>query len=492
MKIALFGLPACGKGTQAQLLKEHYGFEQLSTGDMLRQMRQQPGEIGDRLRALPVGTFADDSLILQAVKVELTDEKYRNGVIFDGFPRTAAQASAMLEMGVALDAVVYLKADEERLIERGVNRRVHLPSGRLYNLKSAPPKVHGLDDVTGEPLTWREDDKEEIMRRRFKDFADKTLPALDVLKEVCTPGSGPIYMELDAHQCSEDVFELLELELASVKAAATIRSGSLKNTVTIESPYAGDVQANEKYARAAMRDCLLRGEACFASHLLYTQPGVIDDTCQAQRRLGIEAGLLFAQMTAKTVVYTDLGISKGMAEGIAHAEKRGRPVEYRSLPNYVNELACGMDSFERELSNPNPPWAVHMLNTLRTMQDKALCTSEWRNGVKQFTGDDYVSAETLYHAVGGDATGWKLHTVDWDGGQHWYLKHTTGVVLDPTWHMYERQPDYTKGTENYFRDMTVSKSAQSKLDLAKWCVGYLSIYTMQSLDAPVNTAAFEI
>lgn len=332
MKIALFGLPASGKGTQAQLLKENYGYEPLSTGELLRSMKESPGAIGDKLRDLPVGTFADDDLILQAVKEELTKAKYKKGVIFDGFPRTAKQAEAMLDMGIALDAVVYLRADENLLIERGVNRRVHMPSGRLYNLKFSPPLTPGVDDLTGEPLTWRADDKEDIMRRRFQDFSDKTLPALNALKSKCALGNGPVYTELDATLDSDSVFELLQLELSAIKAIQIIRNGDIKQTVTIESPYAGDIEANENYARLAMRDCLLRGEACFASHLLYTQPGVLDDTCYAQRRLGIEAGLLFAQMTAKTVVYQDLGMSKGMLEGIERAHNAGRPVEYRSLP----------------------------------------------------------------------------------------------------------------------------------------------------------------
>lgn len=104
--------------------------------------------------------------------------------------------------------------------------------------------------------------------------------------------------------------------------------------VIVESPYAGDIERNERYARACMKDCFDRGEAPFASHLLYTQQGVLDDTITEQRALGIDAGLVWGQCADKTVLYTDLGISRGMEYGIANAEKYGRPIEYRTLPNW--------------------------------------------------------------------------------------------------------------------------------------------------------------
>ena len=101
--------------------------------------------------------------------------------------------------------------------------------------------------------------------------------------------------------------------------------------VVVESPFAGDVESNIEYARAAMRDCLMRGEAPIASHLLYTQPGILDDLIPEERQLGIDAGLLWGALAEATVVYTDRGISRGMEYGIANAEAAGRPVEYRTL-----------------------------------------------------------------------------------------------------------------------------------------------------------------
>lgn len=181
-RVALFGLPASGKGTLAKKMQEQWGWEPLSTGDMIRRMRSEQTPIGERLRGLPPGTFADDALVLAAVKVELENPKYAKGVIFDGFPRTLAQLDAMESVGVELDAVLYLEADEDELVTRAENRRVHIPSGRVYNNKSAKPKQEGLDDLTGEPLTWREDDHEDVARRRFADYWLKTHPVVETLK----------------------------------------------------------------------------------------------------------------------------------------------------------------------------------------------------------------------------------------------------------------------------------------------------------------------
>ena len=104
--------------------------------------------------------------------------------------------------------------------------------------------------------------------------------------------------------------------------------------VALESPYAGDVEKNLRYARACMHDCFKRGEAAYASHMLYTQPGVLDDDVPGERKLGMEAGMLWSELAKKSVVYTDLGISSGMKFGIERAEKAGRPVEYRTLPDW--------------------------------------------------------------------------------------------------------------------------------------------------------------
>jgi adenylate kinase len=217
-KVALFGLPASGKGTLAQALSQEHGYEQLSTGDMIRRLRGEAGEVGDALRALPTGTFADDDLMIKAVMHELTLPKYAKGVVFDGFPRTLAQMKAMDQAGIVLDAAIYLKADEEALIDRAINRRVHVASGRVYNLKSAPPKSSGFDDVTSEPLTWREDDHEEVIRRRFADYWSKTHPVVIELSGrsgACAPLLTQIDGSANAQTASKQALEALATALGA-------------------------------------------------------------------------------------------------------------------------------------------------------------------------------------------------------------------------------------------------------------------------------------
>jgi adenylate kinase len=333
MKIVLFGAPASGKGTQGKRLAGTLSIPHISTGDMLRAMREEPGPIGEELRQIPPHAFSSDELILTALTAELKKPAYAQGFILEGFPRTLTQAQAMMDRGLVPDIVFNLTIAEDLAMERAVHRRVHPASGRSYHTIFHPPKNAGRDDVTGEPLEHRKDDREPIVRERLNLFRTLTLPAIDYIKSTAKPGLGPVWVEVNGGQSFDGVSQDVDRGIESALAIRALRAGK-NTTVTIESPYAGDVHQNEAYARAAMRDCLLRGEAPFASHLLYTQPGVLDDTQSAQRRLGIEAGLCFAQMTSKTVVYDDLGITPGMEEGIARAQAAGRPVEIRSLPGW--------------------------------------------------------------------------------------------------------------------------------------------------------------
>ena len=204
-KIALFGLPASGKGTLAANISKEWGYQQLSTGDMIRRLKEIPGPIGDELRALPVGAFASDDLIVKAVKDELQLEKYQQGVIFDGFPRTVSQWNAMKASGIKLDAAIYLQADEQTLIDRAIHRRVHLSSGRIYNLKTMDPNAPEIDSVTGEALTWRDDDKTEIIQKRFIDYWNKTYPVVQEIKSN-TP-EGCLYVEINGLQSQQVVWD---------------------------------------------------------------------------------------------------------------------------------------------------------------------------------------------------------------------------------------------------------------------------------------------
>lgn len=223
MKIVLFGLPASGKGTQAMRLHDALGLPHLSTGDMLRHMRTQPGAVGDELRALPPGSFASDTLILTALREHLSTPTFAQGVLLDGFPRTLAQAQAMAPMGVAADAVVFLNANPATVMDRAIHRRTHLPSGRVYNERFNPPKVAGFDDVTGEALSHREDDHESIVRQRLDDYASKTQPAIDYLKAQAVQGKGPAWIEVNADQSADQVFAEVMQGIRSVPSPSPRR-----------------------------------------------------------------------------------------------------------------------------------------------------------------------------------------------------------------------------------------------------------------------------
>ena len=208
MRIVLFGPPASGKGTQAYLLKESLNIPHLSTGDLLRRVAKENSELGDEVRSVPVGHFASDDLIVRLLKAELEKDEYANGVLLDGFPRTKAQAMTMQEMGLVMDFAVNLVVNEDVLTQRLVNRRVHPGSGRIYNLIGAPPKIDGVDDVTGEPLVHRDDDKLEVVQQRFADYRNKTVPAVEVFRN-----SGVRWIEVNGEQDSAVVFEQITSQL---------------------------------------------------------------------------------------------------------------------------------------------------------------------------------------------------------------------------------------------------------------------------------------
>lgn len=515
MKYCIFGLPGSGKGIYSKHIEETTGARQLSTGDLLREIKANDfTEIGDEVRALGPTDFASDELIIRAIKEELKKDKYSKGVIFDGFPRTLPQAEKMIEMGILPDSVIVIDCSQEVILNRIEGRRIHPASGRVYHTKNAPPKVEGKDDVTGEDLIIREDDRPEFMQKRFNDFNEKTQPAVDLLKSKCKNGSGPVFAKVSGEIPVNEAFEDLDITIGSVNAIHKIRQShiftlvtmpydnenkdhddiilrealhqilmkgevpfsseifyfqknmldpsnerhkelvfniskeilnksdklvlitknknnknkSLKsgsgfyvsednillyelakktgktietinisslnprisnykdqsvsvdfsidkinngvalNSITskndnltevispetsfiiIESPYAGDKEAilkNENYARAAALSCLEKGEIPFASHILYTQKGILDDTKPAQRRLGIEAGLLFGTICNKSVMFSDLGMTEGMIEGIEKAKKLGREVEIRNVDSFA-------DLYKKAIERNNP------------------------------------------------------------------------------------------------------------------------------------------
>jgi len=204
MRVVLFGPPASGKGSQAYLLKDALGVPHLSTGDLLRRVAQEDSVWGEKVRAVPVGHFASDDLIVALLQAELEKPEYNNGVLLDGFPRTQAQAQTMHDMGLNMDVAIHFCVDEEVLTQRLVNRRVHPQSGRIYNLLTRPPHQEGVDDVTGEPLVHRDDDRLEVVQQRFEDYRNKTLPAVEWFRR-----SGIRWIDVDGTQDSEVVFDTI-------------------------------------------------------------------------------------------------------------------------------------------------------------------------------------------------------------------------------------------------------------------------------------------
>ncbi|MPS26571.1 MAG: adenylate kinase [Alcaligenaceae bacterium] len=180
MRLILLGAPGAGKGTQAAFLKDRYGIPQISTGDMLRAAVKAGTPLGiEAKKVMDAGGLVSDDIIIGLVQDRLKEADCANGYLFDGFPRTIPQAEALRSAGVPLDFVIEVDVPEEEIIERMSGRRVHLASGRTYHLRFNPPKNAGVDDVTGEPLVQRDDDKEETVRKRLEVYRQQTRPLVD-------------------------------------------------------------------------------------------------------------------------------------------------------------------------------------------------------------------------------------------------------------------------------------------------------------------------
>jgi adenylate kinase len=176
----LLGPPGAGKGTQATFLTKHYGIPQISTGDMLRAAVKAGTPLGlAAKKVMDTGALVSDEIIIGLVKERLTQPDCKNGYLFDGFPRTIPQAEAMRDAKVAIDYVLEIDVPAEEIILRMSGRRAHLASGRTYHVKFNPPKVEGKDDVTGEPLVQRDDDREETVRKRLAVYQAQTRPLVE-------------------------------------------------------------------------------------------------------------------------------------------------------------------------------------------------------------------------------------------------------------------------------------------------------------------------
>ncbi|CAE6946505.1 UNVERIFIED_CONTAM: adk [Trichonephila clavipes] len=197
MRVILLGAPGAGKGTQARYITEKFGIPQISTGDMLRAAVKAGTELGLKAKSvMDAGGLVSDDLIINLVKERIAQADCANGFLFDGFPRTIPQAEALRDAGVALDHVVEIAVDDEEIVKRLSGRRVHPASGRVYHTEYNPPKEAGKDDLTGEELVQREDDKEETVRHRLSVYHSQTKPLVDFYQNLSAETGTPKYTHI--------------------------------------------------------------------------------------------------------------------------------------------------------------------------------------------------------------------------------------------------------------------------------------------------------
>lgn len=198
MRVILLGAPGAGKGTQARFITEKFSIPQISTGDMLRAAVKAGTELGLQAKSvMDAGGLVSDDLIINLVKERIAQPDCANGFLFDGFPRTIPQAEAMKEAGVSIDHVVEIAVDDEEIVSRMAGRRVHPASGRVYHVEHNPPKVAGKDDVTGEDLIQRDDDREETVRHRLSVYHTQTKPLVDFYQKLAAVQGTPKYSRVE-------------------------------------------------------------------------------------------------------------------------------------------------------------------------------------------------------------------------------------------------------------------------------------------------------
>ena len=199
MRLILLGGPGAGKGTQANYIKEKYGIPQISTGDMLRAAIAAGTELGRAAKAvMDAGQLVSDEIIIGLVKDRIAQPDCAKGFLFDGFPRTIPQAEAMKAAGVRIDYVVEIDVPDSEIVKRMSGRRVHVASGRTYHVVFNPPKVAGKDDVTGEDLIQRDDDREETVKKRLDVYHAQTEPLVKYYSDWAARGEAgaPKYVKV--------------------------------------------------------------------------------------------------------------------------------------------------------------------------------------------------------------------------------------------------------------------------------------------------------
>ncbi|MFA5493150.1 MAG: adenylate kinase [Porticoccaceae bacterium] len=208
MKIILLGPPGAGKGTQARFITDKYAIPQISTGDMLRAAVKAGTELGKKAQGImAAGGLVSDDIIIGLVKERIQQPDCVNGFLFDGFPRTIPQAQALVDAGIEIDRVIEIDVADEEIVARLSGRRVHEASGRVYHVLHNPPKVADIDDVSGEPLIQREDDREETVRKRLGVYHEQTKPLVDFYRgyERDDPANAPKYAAISGVGSLADV-----------------------------------------------------------------------------------------------------------------------------------------------------------------------------------------------------------------------------------------------------------------------------------------------
>ncbi len=208
MRLILLGGPGAGKGTQANLIKEKYKIPQISTGDMLRAAVKAGTPLGRQAKdVMEAGDLVSDDIIIGLIKDRIREPDCASGYLFDGFPRTIAQAEALQTEQIPVDFVVEIAVSDNEIIRRMSGRRVHLASGRTYHLIFNPPKIQDKDDVTGEPLIQREDDKEQTVRKRLKVYHSQTEPLIEYYSDWSQGGdpAAPGYVRVDGIGTVEEI-----------------------------------------------------------------------------------------------------------------------------------------------------------------------------------------------------------------------------------------------------------------------------------------------
>lgn len=208
MRIILLGAPGAGKGTQASYISKALNIPQISTGDMLRAAVKAGTPVGlEAKKVMDEGQLVSDEIILALVKERLQQQDCMNGCLFDGFPRTLAQAEALKKDGITIDHVVEIDVEDDEIITRMSGRRVHLASGRTYHVLFNPPQQEGIDDETGEPLVQREDDREETVKKRLQIYHTQTAPLIEYYSGWASDGApeAPRYRKVKGTGSVEDI-----------------------------------------------------------------------------------------------------------------------------------------------------------------------------------------------------------------------------------------------------------------------------------------------